>query len=711
MRRKLWVLLLLLYLLPLQGQQYFDVDQSVKVTASANAQSITVTWIEDPRTTGYDLFRREYGTGAGWGSKIASYPPGVTEYQDSAVTALKLYEYKVRKYTEEDVDGFGYVLSGYRYPAVHHNGDLLVVLTNSTAGEVALELDDYLNTVRTDGWRARTLLIGEEDSVSEVKAAILAAHEQDPVTALLLLDDVPIAFSGNINPDAHTDHKGAWASDVYYGDLDGVWTDFSVNNTTAATPVNHNIPGDEKWDQSFLASDLELAVGRVDFRNLPSFTDDRYELLREYLRKNIAYRNKDFTPRQRAAMRNTNPWLGALGQNGIRNFSALVSPDSIQYDTWEGVFDNSYLWYYGAGSEAVRNGQSFLYSFQEFQAVFTAWFSSYTGDYALNDNYMKAVLGSGDALTAVWAGAPHWHFHAMAMGFPMAHASKVSQNNDTIYTADYFPRGVHANLLGDPTLKSYVVSPPRDLTVEESPGIILLQWATPPETPDAYYVYRSLGSEDLFQLIDSTSASINLYRDSCPTWNTNHNYLVRAAKLETTPSGSFVNLSSGTSASLRPSINFRPVAAFSSELAEGILSLSSFSQNAETLTWLLPDGSTTSTNQLTINLPADSLLSISLIAANHCGRDTISQDFLFTATNTPPTQAVRIYPNPARETLNIESDVPIVRIRLYSAAGRMVQEYHGTTQQINLHTLQPGAYVVTLDLSDGRLIRRRLVRR
>ncbi|MFK8164008.1 MAG: hypothetical protein AB8H12_16305, partial [Lewinella sp.] len=43
-------------------QQFFDVDQSVKMTAtvSSDPSVITVNWQQDPRTIGYDLYRRKY---------------------------------------------------------------------------------------------------------------------------------------------------------------------------------------------------------------------------------------------------------------------------------------------------------------------------------------------------------------------------------------------------------------------------------------------------------------------------------------------------------------------------------------------------------------------------------------------------------------------------------------------------------------------------
>ncbi|MEM6771562.1 MAG: hypothetical protein AAF597_13345, partial [Bacteroidota bacterium] len=314
------------------GQVDFDVDQSVKMTAHATTQNISVTWRADPRTIRYELYRRRYNAPS-WGEKIGTFPPDSTRYLDSDVTPNTLYEYKVEKFAE-GVAGYGYVLSGFAIPPVHEAGRLLIVTTPAVAAALEPDLTDYQQTLDAAGWPNQLLTIAPDAPVSQIKAAILAQQPSFGATAVLLLGDVPVAFSGDINPDAHDDHKGAWPADLYYGDLDGNWTDTLVNNTTAATPVNHNVPGDEKWDQSFLPSDIELAVGRVDFSNLSVFPIGEEELLRAYLRKNIGFRTQGFTLPQRAAMRNSNPWIGALGQNGIRNFSPLVGPENITYGIW-----------------------------------------------------------------------------------------------------------------------------------------------------------------------------------------------------------------------------------------------------------------------------------------------------------------------------------------------------------------------------------------
>ena len=65
------------------------------------------------------------------------------------------------------------------------------------------------------------------------------------INSLFLIGHIPIPYSGNITADGHYDHKGAWPADLYYGELDGEWTDVSVYNTIASRPQNHNIPETE----------------------------------------------------------------------------------------------------------------------------------------------------------------------------------------------------------------------------------------------------------------------------------------------------------------------------------------------------------------------------------------------------------------------------------------------------------------------------------
>jgi hypothetical protein len=88
---------------------------------------------------------------------------------------------------------------------------------------------------------------------------------------VFLLGRIRVPYSGDIYPDGHPDHEGAWPADVYYADMNGAWTDNAVNVTVANDERHRNVPEDGKFDQSVLPTDVELQIGRVDFANMPAF--------------------------------------------------------------------------------------------------------------------------------------------------------------------------------------------------------------------------------------------------------------------------------------------------------------------------------------------------------------------------------------------------------------------------------------------------------
>src|SRR6185436_1061279 len=95
-------------------------------------------------------------------------------------------------------------------------------------------------------------------------------YNADPthVKGVLLIGEVPVPYSGSLAKDNRPDHVGAWPCDAYYGDVDGIWTDNTVNLPNTARSANRNVPGDGKFDQNTLPSAVEIPVGRLDFRHL-----------------------------------------------------------------------------------------------------------------------------------------------------------------------------------------------------------------------------------------------------------------------------------------------------------------------------------------------------------------------------------------------------------------------------------------------------------
>src|SRR5262249_22985188 len=153
-------------------------------------------------------------------------------------------------------------------------------------------------------------------------------YRADPehTQAVFLLGHIPVPYSGDLAPDGHVEHMGAWPADLYYGVLDGEWTDANVNDASASDPRNWNVPGDWKFDQSEPTSAVALHVGRVDFAHLPASALSEVELLRQYLRKDHNFRQGRLQAQPRGLI-DDNFGLRdgeAFAANGWRNFSALL---------------------------------------------------------------------------------------------------------------------------------------------------------------------------------------------------------------------------------------------------------------------------------------------------------------------------------------------------------------------------------------------------
>ena len=117
------------------------------------------------------------------------------------------------------------------------------------------------------------LNVSRDDSVMNVKRLIKNQFESDPLNlkCVFLFGHVPVPYSGDVVPDGHApEHEGAWPCDGYYGDMDGLWTDSTVNDSRAVEARNRNVPGDGKFDQSTFPAPLRLMVGRVDLSNMPA---------------------------------------------------------------------------------------------------------------------------------------------------------------------------------------------------------------------------------------------------------------------------------------------------------------------------------------------------------------------------------------------------------------------------------------------------------
>jgi hypothetical protein len=575
-----------------------DAAVLLSVKTSVNPPKIILSWEKHPLAYRYEVRRKLFGDLIFPTIPITSFDSTQLVFEDSTVEIGKEYEYEVRAYYRAYADftfrrddgttydttiftffaGIGYVHTGVNVPPRHSFGRVLVLVDETIATDIGIELQTFESDLISEGWsvvrryvpRAETF---DPAKVKQVKEIILEEYGKSPTSlnTIVLIGRVPVPYSGQIAPDGHPDHLGAWPCDMYYGSLfEDFWTDYNINTTTASDPRNRNIPGDGKFDPSSPSGNsIDLAVGRIDFYNMPKFSQSEIELIKQYLDKNHKYRTGELRPERRGIIDDNfgaNRYLNAFASSGYRNFAALLGPQNINVKDWFSTLKtDSYIWGYGCGGGTYTSaggiGSTDDFVKNPVNAVFTMLFGSYFGDWDSQNNFQRAALASNPSiLTCSWAGFPHWYFHNLAGNLSIGYATRLTQNNFSNYWgAAYSFNGInyyinnqglyqiHVSLLGDPTLTLYPaeVAPPTNLSVVQPAGdFVHLSWNPPAEPVDGYYIYRSYKSNGEFTLINPAPVSETTFIDSSLYEGAVY-YMVRSVKTIENNSGAFAKLSRG----------------------------------------------------------------------------------------------------------------------------------------------------------------------
>jgi hypothetical protein len=542
---------------------------------------ITLNWEQDEdlnANPSYTIYRKAASdTSWGAGTNLGN----VLTFADTSVTVGSAYEYQIVKTTALDYSGYGYIYAGIRAETVPESrGKLVLVVDNTFTVSLAPELARLEQDLAGDGWTViRHDVVRDDESITGedlefiglsseanrtnaagIRNTIIADYSADPanVKAVLLFGRVPIFRSGNLDPDDHLARP--MPADGFYGEMDGTWT--------TAT--------------SYLPSDLELQVGRVDLSRMsgkavfngPDTFPSELELLRQYLNKDHNFRHGIIDVQRQAVVGESfGSYQGwAFGASGWRNFAPFFGTSNITRapinttpGSWqEMVCDTeqtgeTYLWVEGDGAGAptgmgslgTRGQYNQVWSRDlvgvdesgsltpDIKAVFTIFYGSWFGEWDRTDDLLRSVLASRTmGLTSSWSGVPHHYYHHMALGETVGYGIRLSQNNgNTLYKnqVQQDPLGVHVALMGDPTLRMHVVKPVTKLICSGS-GNVSLSWTASADSGLlGCNVYR--GSSKL----NVTPISGTTFSDTPPVGV--HTYAVRAVKLETSSSGTYVNLS------------------------------------------------------------------------------------------------------------------------------------------------------------------------
>lgn len=514
------------------------------VVESSPTPRITLSWDSQASGTVYDIVisRRLLGEEepSTWGAPIdtVSYP--TTSYIDSSIVVGIAYEYKLHR-THGNVTS--YVASGIEVPLEEERGKIILVVDSTIAAPLASELTRFELDLVGDGW-----IVIRQDSArdgagtaEDLKTWIVAKYNEDPenTAMLLLFGHLPIVMSGYSKPDGHD--RVPHATDLFYGDMNGTWTDSGMNIKGI------NIPGDGIYDQNFIPDNLmELQVGRIDMAKMDTWSENEVELLRNYLRKNYFWRHALIADSGKAIFGNENTHLPM--EHGVLH-SLYPTDDVVIVNDWVPEASiNSYTW----GAEfGDWNGSN--YPSYDFKMTFTINFGSNKQKWERTNNPMRAILAMPDfGLTCVWGARPFWFFHHMGMGEPIGYSAYRTQNNfDSDYTKTgpfSFKGGVHLNLMGDPTLRMYPLAAPTQLFVNNTNGNNTLTWTASTDQVLGYYVYRASDAKEPFTRLSATLITSTSYTDKRTPAGTSH-YMVRAIRLEDVTTGSYYNSSQGVFAS------------------------------------------------------------------------------------------------------------------------------------------------------------------
>jgi hypothetical protein len=574
-------------------------NYAVQITATVQAApaQINLNWLQDTSGTpaNYTVFRKA-PSATSWGSPVTVLAGTTTNYTDANVTAGTAYEYQIVKdRSAAGYNGYGYVEAGIAVPLTDNPGTVELIVDKTYASNLSAELQQLQQDLAGDGWSVIRHDVARGDSVASVKNLIKNDYLANPsqVNTVFLFGHVPVPYSGLINPDGHDEHLGAWPADVYYGDMDGTWTDNTVNyqQTLNSDPADaarmSNVPGDGKFDQSTIPAVVKLQVGRVDLANMPGYLGyqsnptfiSEQELLRQYLNKDHRFRTGLLKVQRRSLIADYNGVKDqiAIAASGFRSFAPMVGVGdanltnlNIIYNDEQGHFvsylkDNDYLLALGCGAgsyntiSGLGTGQPYNFALDtdfvsnDIRAVFVMLFGSWTGDWDHQDDALRSILATPTyGLAAMYTGVPHWYLHPMGLGETLGYCTRLTQNNTNpgLYQSqvNLTTNLVHIALMGDPTLRLFTVVPVGSVSGAASGGNVTVNWTASSDTGlVGYHVYRSAGGAASgsapFTRLTSTPTSALSYSD--PGAPDGSVYMVRAVKLEVTASGSYYNASDG----------------------------------------------------------------------------------------------------------------------------------------------------------------------
>ncbi len=561
------------------GQRVCLLSTEVDLTAP----SATIYLLDSAQNTSKPtaIYRKPlHGSPNDWSLLEANVPAGEGQWTDSNVQLGEVWEYMAKRQNSWTYNGINYDAVGFTAAALlfdrsQYQGQMVLVVAQNVQDALPLKIDQLTDDLTAEGWLVNKMLApadndwdGGQNAVDlkqRIREVYDAAPASDKPTHLFLLGHLPVPRSGStpvMAPDEHDENKGARGADTYYADLDGIFTDVATYNPGGlATPLAINLPGDLRWDQDFIPSTLELAFGRVDFRDLSDNTSSEVELVERYLDRLHAYRsvaNGIFMGNKTAF------YLGYDNSNdgSYRSLPNISTAQNV-YQNYNGephpkwVKDNGpFMWYmqnlsvpdydawvqYGMDATVFSSDQSYW-----------GW-ADVPQEGSIYSRIRALLAPESKCLATIWTTMGLNQCHQPGTGETMGRSFQQIMDFSANYqnlpkppqgydTPEWWNR-THFAFQGDPTLRLYQVVPPSGLVANVVGSTVSLTWApSPDQRLEGYHVYKSDARWGKYERITQQPVQALSFESS------NHQagnwYMVRAIIHQQTGSGIFINPSLG----------------------------------------------------------------------------------------------------------------------------------------------------------------------
>jgi hypothetical protein len=652
-----------------KSQYNFDFNNNgrrvalIQANVNITTPSVTIQFLDNASNTSEtkSLYRRPlFASNPSWTLLAQDITAATPSYTDNNVSIGQIWEYQVKRIHANGI-AIGYTCASIKADKTDYKGRMILLIDNTITTPLANEIQSLKKDLTGDGWLVEQLnvnrLAGWDGgaNVVTIKQQITMIYNNAPAndkpSHLFILGHVPMPRSGGnaYPPDEHDENKGARGADCYYADIDGVYTDNQTYNPgNLITPLATNLPNDNRFDQDFIASKLEMAFGRVDFADLnQSFNGiSEIELYRKYLNKLHNYKivaNGFYM----GNMCGFNFGYDNSNDGSYRSLIPISGSDSVRQRNNN---ESSPLW--------VKNNGPFLIYMQNLTVpdlnewntngmdavVFSSDQSYYGfGDVAESGGYslIRALLASDTKnLVNIWTTTGLNIFHQPGVGETFGFSCKQimdhNANNNILEkpvqqydTQDWWNR-THFAYHGDPTVRFFQVLPASNLIQQASTtNALLLKWNKSKDNIIGYHVYSS--STELGKYTRLTTTPITDTFFTQPSFTVGHWYMVRAVKEQKTGSGVFLNPSQGV-----------------------------FVQSA-----------------------------------------------IITSVVTPPSElGISIYPNPAKEFIQIKKSntLVITTSQIQDIQGSLILTQQGNKSSINIKNLPTGKYLLVLFINNKKVV-------